>query len=424
MKTVRHNELRIDELVSILGITIKHDEINKILTFICQLSALTPDSQLNISFNAPSSSGKSFIPIEVAKLFPADKVIDLGYTSPTSFFHSYSQKDDETGEYLVDLEGKILIFLDQPHNLLLEHLRPVLSHDKKEIKVRITDKQQKFGLRTKKITIRGYPAVIFCSAGLRFDEQEATRFLLLSPETSQEKIREGILASLNKSADSNEYFNIVELNPERAKLIGRINAINNENIEEIQIKSEDLEYIKKEFLGSIQMLKPRHQRDIKRIVAISKTLALLNLWHRSLSGNTIVVNRSDIVEAFRLWNAISVAQELNIPPYVYRVFEDVILEAFKDKNKGSLYSSIGVTRNEVLHKHNEVYGRYLDPLILRQQFIPILSQAGLITEEQDPSDKRKQLIYPLVQINSDTKQGTEEHENNIDLDEINRIFSS
>jgi hypothetical protein len=53
---------------------------------------------------------------------------------------------------------------------------PLLSHDKKEIAIKITDKTQKNGTKTKNILLRGYPSVIFCTAGLRIDEQEATRF--------------------------------------------------------------------------------------------------------------------------------------------------------------------------------------------------------------------------------------------------------
>ncbi len=118
--------------------------------------------------------------------------VTLGYCSPTSFFHDAAGYDKEKNIYIIDLSRKILIFLDQPHNQLLERLRPILSHDKKEIRLKITDKSQKSGLRTKNLIIKGYPSVIFCSAGLNIDEQEGTRFILLSPETSQEKIRDAI----------------------------------------------------------------------------------------------------------------------------------------------------------------------------------------------------------------------------------------
>ncbi|HUD10125.1 MAG TPA: hypothetical protein VMR28_00450 [Candidatus Saccharimonadales bacterium] len=413
----KYPSLSAEGLIQILGTTIKHDDINKLVAFLCQLSAYTEDSQFNLSFNAPSSSGKSFIPIEVAKLFPEEDVLELGYVSPTSFFHSASEYNEETEEYLVDLSRKIIIFLDQPHTMLLEHLRPLLSHDKKEIKVQITDKQQKHGLRAKKIVLRGYPAVIFCSAGLRMDEQEATRFLLLSPEITQEKIREGIIASLKKSADRDAYWDYTELNAPRQQLKGRIQAIKDAEIENIRITVEDQGYIEERFFGSVSMLKPRHQRDIKRLVSLSKIFALLNIGQRKNEGYSIVAERSDIDEAFEIWEKISIAQELNIPPYVYRLYEDVILTAFKEKNGdrtpdfADMTGILGITRQEIMNKHYKVYGRMMDAISLRQQILPMLNQAGLITEEQDPNDKRARLVYPNIANNSESGGGVNEISN-------------
>ena len=45
--------LTLESLGETLGLTIKKDNSNKILTFLCELSAYTEDSQFNISFNAP-----------------------------------------------------------------------------------------------------------------------------------------------------------------------------------------------------------------------------------------------------------------------------------------------------------------------------------------------------------------------------------
>ena len=53
-----------------------------------------------------------------------------------SFFHDAAGYDKEKNIYIIDLSRKILIFLDQPHNQLLERLRPILSHDKKEIRLK------------------------------------------------------------------------------------------------------------------------------------------------------------------------------------------------------------------------------------------------------------------------------------------------
>ena len=89
-------------LIEILGLTIKKDEQNKLITYLCELSAYTNDSQFNISFNAPSSTGKSYIPTEIARLFPKEDIIEVGYCSPTAFFHDYGIFDKETGRKFLD----------------------------------------------------------------------------------------------------------------------------------------------------------------------------------------------------------------------------------------------------------------------------------------------------------------------------------
>jgi hypothetical protein len=395
------------ELIEILGLTIKKDEDNKLVTFLCALSAYTKDSQFNISFNAPSSTGKSYIPTEIARLFPEEDVIEVGYCSPTAFFHDVGKYDKEKEGYIVDLSRKVLIFLDQPHNLLLQHLRPMLSHDKKEIRLKITDKSQRAGLKTKNIFLKGFPAVIFCTAGLKIDEQETTRFLLLSPETDYEKIRQAIQEKIKKEADNEAYLNWLEEDPQRKSLKERIEAIRRENIQEIKIGSP--EKIEEKFFAKSKVLKPRHQRDIGRIISLIKAFALLNLWHRERKGSTIVANEEDIEEAFKIWGAISESQEYNLPPYIYNLYLDVILTAWNEKNQKrtegfeEITGPLGLTRREVTQKHLQVYGRVLADWLLRQQIIPMLENAGLITQEPDPNDKRKMLIYPttLLTISGD-----------------------
>jgi hypothetical protein len=405
------------ELLKTLGLTIKKDENNKLMTFLCQLSAYTESSQFNTSFNAPSSTGKSYIPTEIARLFPQEDVIEIGYCSPTAFFHDVGKWDAETYTYTVDLSRKILIFLDQPHTLLLQHLRPLLSHDKKEINLKITDKTQKFGLKTKNVLLRGFPAVIFCTAGLKIDEQDATRFLLLSPETNQEKIREAIYEKLKKETDTGAYQRWLDGDQNRKLLTERIRAIKQENISEIKIGRP--ERIEEAFFKGKKALKPRHTRDIGRLICLVKAFALVNLWFRNRDGSTIVADESDIEEAFKIWDAISESQELNLPPYIYQLYKEVVLRAWYEKNAGrageigEVTGKVGLTRQDIIQKHYEVYGRFVPDWQLRQQIIPMWETAGLITQEPDPNDKRKMLIYPTTQltISDSDKQGNSEQNN-------------
>jgi hypothetical protein len=389
-------------LVEILGLTIKKDQENKLITFLCQLSAYTESSQFNISFNAPSSTGKSYIPTEIARLFPDEDVIEIGYCSPTAFFHDVGRYVKERQGYVVDLSRKILIFLDQPHTQLLERLRPVLSHDKKEINLKITDKSQKFGLKTKNVLLRGFPAVIFCTAGLKIDEQEATRFLLLSPETNQEKIRDAVCEKIRKETDREAYQRCLDENPERSLLKERFRAVRQENIREVKIRQP--EKVENRFLKGRETLKPRHARDIARLISLIKAFALLNLWFRERDGSAIVADAGDIEAGFTLWDAISESQELNLPPYVYRLYEEIILPAYEEKNAGGnegfeeAAGQLGLTRQDILGKHFQVYGRPVADWQLRQQILPMLETAGLIVQEKDPKDKRKLLSYPTTQL--------------------------
>lgn len=414
--TTKFSPLTTEKLVKVLGLTIKKDENNKLVTFLCELSAYTESSQFNISFNAPSSTGKSYIPTETAHLFPEADVVEIGYCSPTAFFHQVGEYDKERKGYIIDLSRKVLIFLDQPHTQLLERLRPLLSHDKKEIQLKITDKTQKFGLKTKSVFLKGFPSVIFCTAGLKIDEQEATRFLLLSPETNQEKIREAIHERIRKETDSDSYKNWLEENPERKLLKERILAIKQEGIIDIKINSP--ERIEELFFARNKYLKPRHQRDIGRVISLVKAFALLNLWFRQKEGATIVANDEDVTNAFTIWDQISESQELNLPPYIYNLHREIILPAWQEKNSNrcdfqGVTGELGLTRQDLVRKHFKVYGRMIVDWQLRQEILPMLETAGLITQEPDPVDRRRTLIYPTTPLTIPDTQNNSELEGRV-----------
>lgn len=389
------NEINTSDLAAILDLTIKHDNENKLVSFLCMLSAYTDDCQLNVSFNAPSSTGKTYIPTQVAQYFPDADVRQFGGASPTAFFHDNSTFDKERNCHIVDLERKILIFLEQPNPKLQENLRPVMSHDKKEISYKITDKNQKGSNRAKNIIIRGFPATIFCSAGMRLDEQEATRAILLSPETSIEKVQEGVHMATLRNADKAAFLAKVESSPERQQLKDRVLAIKQEHANDIIVP--DAAEIERRFLSHVQSTKPRHQRDVGHLLSIIKCIALLNIWFRRDENGNIVANSSDVDQGFEVWQKINKSQELNIPPYTYDFYKKFILPIYLSKNAfRQSVDDVGVTRKEIIKRHYELESRLPNDDILRRQILPMLEAAGLITQEKDPNDKRNKLIFPQL----------------------------
>ena len=394
--------LSLKEVAEILGSTIKRDEVNKLITFLSMLLTYTEEDQINLGFLAESSTGKSYIPLELSWFFPSEDVLKLGYASPTSFFHDYGEMVEEpfTGRKLmhINLERKILIFLDQPHSDLLRRLRSLLSHDERQITLKITDKREKSGLRTKTVIIKGFPTVIFCTANFQLDDQEKTRLLLLSPEVSQEKLREAIFLKIQKDSDREEFKRRVLEDPKRKILFSRVYAIKRANVKHVKIPEELQAIIYKRFLSDHKVLLPRHQRDIGRLLALIKAHALLNYMHREQVRNpdgslTIIANMEDFTEGYRLYREIAEANELGLSPELYSIYTAV---------KPNIPEE-GLT---VADFQKQYYKAFHKPISTKRarEILEILTSIGLLAEDVDPQDRRKKR-YKLMEINTPEEWG-------------------
>jgi hypothetical protein len=389
----KFKEMSIGDVCKVLDSTIKKDDANKAVTFLAMLTAHTEESQINIFYNAPSSVGKSHLALSTSDLFPKPDLIILSHCSPTAFFHEQGIYDKEKNEIIVDLSRKILIFTDMPNSGLLEKLRSILSHDQKRSVFKITDKNQKGGNRTKTVVIIGYPSVFFCSAGLRVDEQESTRFIMLSPSVEQDKILQGIQQTITKESDREKFMETVNSDPERILLKERILAIKHEHIDDVKIENTAL--VEKLFLQDTANLQPRQQRDIKKIMSLIKGFTLLNLWFREQEGSCVYASDKDIEDGFNLWSQISFGQDYGLSPYVMSIYTKIILPLWDESGRFDKSDKQPVTRKQLLDKHFRVFHKPLGVQYLRQQILPQLESVGLIMQERGTSDSREMVIIPL-----------------------------
>src|SRR5437867_4564206 len=67
-------EVNLSEISEILSTSIKKDDAAKQITFLAMLLAQTNSSQINIGYQAESSAGKSYVPIELSNYFPESEV--------------------------------------------------------------------------------------------------------------------------------------------------------------------------------------------------------------------------------------------------------------------------------------------------------------------------------------------------------------
>lgn len=375
----------LEEVADILGSTIRHDRATKLILFSAGILTFTEEDQINILMSGESAGGKSYNALEVASYFPSEILRTIATASPTAFFHEYGVWDDDRKVHRVDLKQKILIFLDQPHYTLMERLRPLLSHDRRELLYKITDKSKRGALRTKNVILEGFPTVVFCAAKLSLDEQERTRVFILSPETGPEKLDEALRLAIARVGDREEFNRWVESHPRRRWLKSRIDAIRNASVKNVII--EDQEAIYKKFRESHPRLAPRHQRDLPRILSLIKAHALLN-WRcrESTDRGTIVANEEDVEAGFWLYGLIAKPNELGLSPQVYEIYESVIKPNFDVERR--------LRKEEISRFYIEKYGRPLSWKRLELEILPALEASGLISLQPDPDDKRRILVCP------------------------------
>lgn len=392
-------ELTVGDIAEVLDSTIKHDFVSKVITFLVMLLAYTGSDQQNVMFNADSSSGKTYICLEVSKYFPQQDVLRYGKTTPTAFYYSPSlkEKDAETGQSFINLERRILIFTEQPDTQLQENLRSLLSHDSKRVPFAITNKSGGKNVAMEGY-ILGFPSAFFCSANMRIDEQEQTRCLILSPENSPEKIMAGIDASITKNSNNDAYENQIKSDPSRRQLMERILYIKELNVSSIDI--DDSDYLKTRFMENQGALRPKAQREISHFISLVKAMALVNAPFR-MKGDKLVATNKDVDEAMKLWTPLRESMLHGVSPQILSFYRKYVLAAYRAKNEGVTTKAKGVTYDEIRAEYYRQTGSFPNMENMRKQYIPALKTAALISCNKDEDDKRQIVVTPLVFFEDD-----------------------
>ena len=461
-------EMSKDQLAAILSITIKHDETNKVVTFLNCLNSQTENDQFTITNMGGSSEGKTWTALEVSDYFPQEKQIIISNASPTAFYHEHGVlcteavneegltsyepiqsrldelfdrmdeikpddpkkklTDEQRKELnkirqeiadlktnavrLVDLEGKIIIFLDQANPKLMENLRSLISHDRKYIPLSITNRSARGSNYTEHIVLVGYPTMIFCTAYQKLNEQEITRTIQLSPDTDQNKLNETLKLIIEKKANDRVWYKKLEADIGRRSLMFRIELIEAYGIKTF-ISEKFSEKILSKFLSTRQKLQPRHQRDLPRIYDLIHGHALLNTFNRTVDmddDKTLEIEAADVEAGFAIYEPVAEANEHYVSPEIWDLYENIIAPlyqakplyysgTFTEKGVSSPGSGqrIGVSRSEIKQSYREKKGRPLSDWTLTHQIIPSLLDAGLIIDGKNPEDQRERLFTPIAE---------------------------
>ena len=426
-------------------------EDSLIRQIICTGISSKTDDPINLAIIAPTSEGKTYPITESVQFFPDKDVMYIGgMTTKVLVRQNGVLVDSDTGEPIakkilelkikikslsdkdpqkeelkallndvyansktvIDLTGKILIFFEPPQFDLWNLLKPILSHDKKEISYDYVDTSQ--GIHTKKIIVRGWPSCIFCSAK---DESHWTiwpeiqsRFLITSPNMIPRKYYESNILIAQKKGLPNSIQENVIVSKQEIQLAKECMYSILENIEQLKSENPDgrisiwipyLELVAK----VIPSGKGTDVRIFKRISSLLNVIPIIksHLRHKLKCGE----EKSIIASLDDLKQVLSITQNFDgIPKYKLDFFNDVFYPCYEtktepDTNGTKTENIIGVTSRELCNFYKSVYHKTINSDQVKKTYLNELYQSGIIDQEKSVLNGSANIYYPVMEPRKD-----------------------
>ncbi|MGB8781037.1 MAG: hypothetical protein WCD81_10370 [Candidatus Bathyarchaeia archaeon] len=409
-----------------IGRTVKHDRMTSNLVLKTGLSAYTKEP-LNLFLRGESSIGKTYVVVNSLTNFPKEDVWFLGGLSPTALVHDRGLLVDEDGEpiiivskpdkdateeekdayrefkekiktahYVVDLQDRILVFVEAPNIETFNKLRPVLSHDVFEISYKFTDTGQKGALRTTHVVLRGWPATIFCSTSERFIQDLATRSFTFTPETTEAKFKDANVLTGSKAAFPWKF----EKDQDDVLLEAYI-AYFKAHVQEL----EAIVPYAAAFANTFPARFPRSMRDFKHVLGLIQVSALFHLAQRpilvrklkDMQRAYVLATKTDYDNTLALWQEIRETTETSAASHHLRFFHEVVEPMAKEKVDSLL------TVKDLTDSWNAKFPDRKSSDTIRN-WVDFLCLIGYMSKIPNPADKRENLLEVIQEKNGECTQ--------------------
>jgi hypothetical protein len=415
-----------------------HDVPVKTLVFLTGISTYTAEPT-NLFTRGEPSIGKTYNVVETLRYFPRDDVWNLGGLSRTALAHEHGalldrndnpinwedrpsgrkpqkgkkespqefkhrltvwkreqerwQEKLRNSRYVVDLTGKILVFLEAPDFETYQRLRPILSHDVPEISYRFTDKVGGT-LRTQHVVVKGWPATIFLSTAEEFIEDLATRSFTVTPSANEKKIGDAINVKAKRGMFPWHY----EFGPEFMLLEGYIHWLKYQ-LENVRI----INPLEGGLAECYPTDLPRRMRDFNHLCSLIKISTGFHCMQRPVlmvaEQPYVLSTPKDLELILNILPEIEETTVSGIPGHILEVFHRVMEPLFQAQGPFEY--------TELRDKHNDLFHRKRSTSVLRN-YVQLLREIGYVDTEPHPSDKRKRLISVIKDVKtlSDSVQDT------------------
>jgi len=381
------------------------DEVTKRLVFLVGMSAYGP-CPLNLFLRGPASSGKSYNATRTVKFaFPEEDYWLLGGLSPKALVHQKAQLVDvKTGKVwtpedlkvltkeereealrhainVIDLSGKILVFLEAPEKETYRMLYPILSHDSKRVEYQFTDKTSKGQLVKRRVIIQGWPACIFCTTQFGYSQELTSRGITVTPELSKKKFEE----ALRVIADE---FSL-------PKVVNPISVETKRAISHIRDQAQRLEGVLIPYQDELRQVYPcqveTDMRHFRHLSALIQASAIINVARRPYIEDEggrrwLIATLKDLQKALLLWGGVERTTRRGVPGHVLEFYDKVVSKVMTKTEPLNTQALASLARE-----------RLGQPLSLRtvQSYLRELESSGLVDSEPDPLDRRRKVWRPV-----------------------------
>ena len=400
------------------------------------------NNPINIALLAPSSDGKTYATVKVTDIFPKEDVIVVGRMSPTALIHQQGELIDNNGEPLqerldsidrqitdtqdkdekknlkeqkqkllngarncVDLKNKILLFLDNPTSATYEMLKPIMSHDKKEIIYKTT--RGDGSLSVKETVIRNWCVFIFCSAKNE-DKNEVweeikTRVLMTSPESTVKKYKEANrFTALKMGLPS--WGSGVYHSDEDEKWVKWYIVNYKKKLNELCKNGNP---VLNTFHSTMANIFPSSQGDymrhFARLCSFVALETMLNADHRpifeleinDLQHITVITTINDVDQACKTLGDIG-----SLPPEKMKFYNQVFCPLFDRKtlSDSSTLDGTWLNSSELAEEYTKKLGKTTDNKKIQENYLKPLFDAGVLEVSQNPTMKQQNLYRKVGTI--------------------------
>ena len=455
LKSKINNDDYVEYLIQIIKKTVKCEDslIRQILY--TGLSSYIQDDPINLGIIAPTSEGKTYPVEECMQYFPKTDVYKVGSMSAKVLVRQKGILIDKNGnpidqkikdltkkrnllddkrenkeekfnileeieelyegaKTLIDLRGKILVFLEPPQKEVWDILKPILSHDSPEIEFPFVNQTDREGHQTKEVVVRGWPSCIFCSAK---DESNwpiwpeiKSRFLITSPNMIPKKYEESTKLISKKYGSPNLIQQQTIISYNEMEQANNCILFLKQKINELRSKNEDnenkkislwipyAELLEKELPSN----KGTDVRLQKRIFSLLRIIPIIKFNLRKLlvlEGETsVIANFEDLKEV------LSITQNFDgIPKFKIEFFNNIFYPCFAQKTEVDISADhkkeeeiLAVTTRQLCDYYKKIKGKPIQTDNLKHVYLNELINEGIIDYTESKINAKQYIYYPLV----------------------------